>query len=1082
MNMHQKAVSLLFLSAFAGAAMATEVLWTGGAEEETPKWATGANWEGGVKPGTGDTAIFRLTEPLRISDNYAIHELRVESGALTVAGTGTVYGGEDGTGTVYVAENASLYQSGQLFADKTGTVFAKTGGGSMLVNSRVDQATRFPEFGIQGGTFVVGGAGGATGFFSPTNIVIYAGGTLKPYTVADGADQSKAAAFLSTSHLEIKEGGTFDCVTQSINLPVLSGAGRIIRMCGTLRKTENFTGTLSVTGGTTFGNSTTPDDEPDLSKVSAIEILGASESSPAVKFYYANPCTIAALLTGRGRLYIYGPMTFANANLRYSQFDVYDSFGLSGGTVSAALAVKESGQKLVVSNGTRFCGGFGKPSYCATSVKRPSGVSLVGGSSPIAVQVQGGGEYYSYDSIIGPLEVLEGGRFYQGKSFKSGITALFDGGAYVLNSDWYGYQGLESASATLKVGPGGWRVIQNADEKTSSFTLTCSIVQADAEKGDGGADMAAVANFTLNTPFGLTGPIYLRGGSFSFANTTANAAAKDGLLGMGDLIGGNAFLAANATLTPLKFASGAGSKLRLNESLELGVPVSGVQEITFGDANAAAGAGLARAKGGILVVQQDGDGMIDGTTSRIKVNGGVPVDATTGLVRVPIFTESKSDVVAKKTGIWARRFYLTGYDAEKGLFAITDYTSGIAGGATSLARVTSATLAEDATAQVAALNIIGSGSSASTPTSSSTSLKLSAGSRLTVGNGTDPAYVLMNSDGDGTTAAIKGEGTLDFGTSEGVVLVNRRPNACLMTRIAGSGGVTFAGPGDKNGQSLHLNANEYSGGTWINSLRVYPHTGTAFGTGDVHVGGGDWSGGRIAIPADLVEKPVFANRLFIGGMGGNLGAGGAMTFNSSADWTGAVTLTAKTRFSVAADQVATFSGGISGDCLQLFCAASSTNELGQILTGEFVLSGSNTYTGGTEVVRSALVLKNGATAGTGSVLLDRGTLVLDNGRDAYTVVNRIYGVGTVALRGKGVVDVDGRIDTETQEGATLALDVQKNGARILSLDGFASVTNTTGKAVTLRVAATTPFEGPVDPRVTLAYGDVSNPGMMIIFR
>ena len=1070
----------------ASPAFAAEILWTGGALEENPAWATAANWDGGAVPTTDDVAVFNLSEDLTVTATYKVHGIRVSGGNLKISGGGTVYGGESGTGTVFVAEGVRLDQTGALEVDKSGVVCEKAGGGTMVVNAKVDSSARMRAFVISGGTFMPGGSGGATGYFKPTNCVVCASATLRVYTAADGADQDKKAAIQSAMALELQAGGTFDCAGTSVSIPILTGAGRVVRMGGTAKHFENFTGSLSISAGTTFGDNANVANDPDLTTIESIDILGSSSMSPSVTFKNVTPFTLTASLTGRGRIYVYTDVNFANVNLQPSQFDVYGPFTISGGTACVYTFVAVNPNLVsTVSNGARLCGSFSSPDNAVTTLKQPRGLGF--GSNDkrgsLTIKARSGGEYYSYDALPNRVEVSDGGRFFQARPYQSSSTVLFDGGDYILHSDWYGYQGFSSTAVNLHVGPDGMRIRQKALTQTSSLTLSCNIAQADVEMGDGGVDISAAVKATLNSPFSLTGPIALRGGEFSFANTTANAAAKDGLLGAGDLILGNARLGFNSALTPLVVASGEGSRLRLSGSGLLGIPVSAEQKISFGDANAAAGQGLVRDSGGVLVIVQDGDGMLYGETSQVKIGGGIPVDADTGLVKVPVFTESKSDAVSEETDIWAYRFYLAGYDATKGVYAITNYTAGLDGGAKSLARVTNSTLAEDTTARVLALNVVGgSGSRSSTPSSSDAPLKLKAGARLVVGNGIDPAYVLMNSDNSTTTAAIKGEGVLDFGASEGIVMVNRRPDACLMAKIVGNGGVTFAGPSDQNGQSLHLGANEYSGGTWINSLCVYPHAGTSFGTGDVYVGGGDYSGGRIVVSAGL-DKMTFANNLHLSGTGVGLSSGGALSVSSSIDWTGDVELLEWARVNVATGTVMTVSGKVTGDRLQLFRPGSSTNEVGEILRGDFVLSGSaNNYTGGTQVVRSRLVLKDGAKAGTGAIELDDGALRIDNGKDACTLANRIYGVGTVELAGRGLVDVAGRIDTAAREGTSLALDVQKNRAKIVSLDGFSSITNTLGTAVTLCVAATTPFEGPVDPRVTVTYGDVSDPGLLLIVR
>ena len=61
----------------------------------------------------------------------------------------------------------------------------------------------------------------------------------------------------------------------------------------------------------------------------------------------------------------------------------------------------------------------------------------------------------------------------------------------------------------------------------------------------------------------------------------------------------------------------------------------------------------------------------------------------------------------------------------------------------------------------------------------------------------------------------------------------------------------------------------------------------------------------------------------------------------------------------------------------------------------------------------------------------------------------------------------------------MTLDVQSRSAAVSSLAGFSAVTSTLGSAVSLYVLDTTPFEGEVDPLVTILYGEQPNRGTLI---
>ena len=87
----------------------------------------------------------------------------------------------------------------------------------------------------------------------------------------------------------------------------------------------------------------------------------------------------------------------------------------------------------------------------------------------------------------------------------------------------------------------------------------------------------------------------------------------------------------------------------------------------------------------------------------------------------------------------------------------------------------------------------------------------------------------------------------------------------------------------------------------------------------------------------------------------------------------------------------TFKGVISGGALQLMKS-----------TFPIVFEAANTYTGGTEIVSSTLVLKGAGTAGTGTVTLDNGVLRFEN-TEPVTFTNRVEGVGRIEVAGTAPV-------------------------------------------------------------------------------
>ena len=72
-----------------------------------------------------------------------------------------------------------------------------------------------------------------------------------------------------------------------------------------------------------------------------------------------------------------------------------------------------------------------------------------------------------------------------------------------------------------------------------------------------------------------------------------------------------------------------------------------------------------------------------------------------------------------------------------------------------------------------------------------------------------------------------------------------------------------------------------------------------------------------------------------------------------------------------------------------------------------VFEAANTYTGGTEIVSSTLVLKGAGTAGPGPVTLDNGVLRFEN-TEPVVFANELDGIGTIEVAGTAPVTFAGR--------------------------------------------------------------------------
>lgn len=412
------------------------------------------------------------------------------------------------------------------------------------------------------------------------------------------------------------------------------------------------------------------------------------------------------------------------------------------------------------------------------------------------------------------------------------------------------------------------------------------------------------------------------------------------------------------------------------------------------------------------------------------------------------------------------------------------------GTATSAVRVDSLTTVS-ADTSVPALKIKGSSSTETSATSGRSVLTISQGATLHVGDGVNPAPILLNNGGYMGAASIGGEGTLDFGTSEGVVvgcwLGNGQYAARIEAKITGSGGLSLVAPPsfDISGMVLELDgANTYSGETVINGVQAIPGNDAAFSSGPIRIGGGALAGGCIRF-----EKPgvKIANSIKASGCGSRFHPAGGMTFKnclgaflftSNGEVAGEVEVTAPMRITAyGADVEGAFSNVISGDAIEI----GSSSEGSTFTPGKIVFSACNTYTGGTEVIKSTLVLKGDGTAGTGGIMLNEATLEIANA-ERKTVQNAITGFGSIRLNGDATVEFT---NLRSDDAAGFSLSLAKRANFIASLDGFSSITTPRTGITKLVVedGSHLTFTGSVPANVILMTPEeFSKPGFTVILR
>ncbi len=565
----------------------------------------------------------------------------------------------------------------------------------------------------------------------------------------------------------------------------------------------------------------------------------------------------------------------------------------------------------------------------------------------------------------------------------------------------------------FKVGESGARVDGFFEQSFASETYRqlnwyATAQTADGVETDGGIVFAWPGVLSFYKPQSVAGPLAIKEGFVSLYDASFNG-VDGAVFGTNTMYLGNCWLQVNPqTDKGLKLASGSGAKLRYGRSATICVNRSGSsvpQTITIGSPDAVSSTLERSGKSGVLVVstaRSTQPQSIDGYGGKVFVNGGVATHAN-GLVKDPIFAYSKS---GSNESSYFYRFMR--YDATLGLVACTNlYAVGLDGGSGSIANL-DARVAEYYIADGEEKSVLAF--SANGKDSSSVALTLGAGATLHVGNGVDPACVILNNiEGYGNARIAGASGKIDFGASEGVFAVSPSTgtgrSSVITSVLAGSGGVTFSGVfgafATTDYSSCVIPAvtlsgtNTYSGGTWINSVQVLPTKSTAFGTGTVDVGAGMACGGQIRFGTAGLN---FANNFVIRGHGvkqhGNSATAtdnGALWFAANTEISGNVTIDRFARVT-ATNAVATLSGVVSGGRLKIRNSVDA----------KIVLANSNTYTGGTEVVSATLAVAKGDSLGTGDVVLDGGVLRFENAED-ITFTNKVSGTGTIVLAGKGSV-------------------------------------------------------------------------------
>ncbi len=438
-------------------------------------------------------------------------------------------------------------------------------------------------------------------------------------------------------------------------------------------------------------------------------------------------------------------------------------------------------------------------------------------------------------------------------------------------------------------------------------------------------------------------------------------------------------------------------------------------------------------------------------TGTFTISAGTTIDNTSG----GVITLSNNNAQS-----WNGDFTFTGTNA------LNMGTGAVALGASRNVTVSGSTLTVGGVISGATFNLTKSGTGALTLSGANTytgGATLSAGTlninnATAVGTGTftinggtidntsGGSITLSNNNAQTWSASYTFTGTNALNLGTGAVSLTGNPTitatASTLTVggiISGAHSLTKAGAG-----TLTLSgANTYSTGTTLSAGQLNINNATAIGTGTFTISGGtidNTSGGAITLSTNNTQA-----------WNGDFAFAGSNPLNLG---TGAVTLGASRTVTTTASTLTV--GGVIGD-------SGSAYSIAKAGAGALLLSGANTYSGGTTLSAGTLDINNASAIGTGTFTISGGTIDNTSGSPITLSTNNVQAwngnfvfTGTNSLNmGTGAVTL-GTNRTVTVNGSTFSVggvigdsgsgfSLTKAGAGALTLSG----SNTFSGGVTL---------------------------------
>ncbi len=1032
----------------------------------------GTVYANGTITGGGGTAInfgnsnanFNIYSTSNITGNVVAgstadqFRLRQGGGTLNVNDIGTKYIGFDqfiknDTGTWILTGTGN-----QAWNITGGTLQGNTTSmsGNLAVSSGAN--VTFDQASFGGTSGIISGAGSLTVSGSTLSLDganTYTGGT----TINAGANLQGTTSSI-TGNITNNSNLTFTQNTNGTYSGVVSGSGRI---------NKYGTGTVSLTGANTYSG-------------------GAYIYAGALNISADNNLGTGSVILDGGRLQSGAAYTNTHAISLGANSGGIDTNGFNttfSGVISGAGSLTKTGSgTLSLSGSNSFSGGLIISAGTVAATPGTLGTGNVANSGTLSINTASNSTYNAIISGTGNLlKQLAGTVTLTGASTYTGGTTIL-GGALNVSAD----NNIGAASSTLTLNGGTLQSgaaytnthaislgASNGTIDTNGFNTTVSGIIS----GAGRLTKSGIGTLTLSGTNTYTGGTTITGGTVTFSSDNNLGATSGALTLDGGIL--RAQLASN-TISSRNIVLGAGG----------GTIQKVVNGTTYNIAGTISGTGMltVNSTGGAFVTLSGANTYSGGTTvSNSAINASADNNFGTGSIALNSGTLQSGAAYTNTHDI-----LLGASNNAIDTNGFTTTASGVISGTGTLTKSGTGTLT------LSGANTYSGGTNINQGT-----LAISSDSNL----GSASANIAMS--GGGTLLFTSGVSSArNISVVNAGIINTSSNNVTLSGAVSGSGELIKSG----SGRLILSGTNTYSGGTSITNGIVTVSADSNLGTGSVTLNGGTLQSGAVYANTHAVSLGSSGGTIDTNGF--NTTASGVISGTGVLTKTGTGTLTlsgSNTYFGNTLISGGTLSGNtasvrgnvaISSGANLLFDQStddsfsniiSGAGSLAKSGGGVLVLSGANTYTGGTTISSGALVVDSttlpgnvtnnsllafsqastgtyaGVISGSGSLLkAGAGTLILSGG-NTYT--------GGTLITGGTLVGTTTSLQGDIANDSVLAFNQTANGIYASNISGTGSFIKAGSGNVTLTglntySGGTTVSAGTLTGNTDSIQGDIDN--------